>query len=112
MKRQQFQERYIHHHMEVVHTKYITFVPGLFFLSSIGRVLCQEKRRLRGRQFISMDNEYVTSDVRSNVAENAERREVSMQRKDSNELSVEGIGRLSAGRGIGLRGTVVTSMKK
>jgi len=58
-----------------------------------------------------MDNEYVTSDVRSSVAENFERCEVSTQRKDSNELSAEGIGRFGAGRTVGLTGTVVTSVK-
>ena len=59
-----------------------------------------------------MDNEYVTSDVQSSVAENFERREVSLQWKDSNELSAEGMGRLRAGRRVGLTGTVATSLKK
>jgi hypothetical protein len=58
-----------------------------------------------------MDNEYVTSDVRSVLAEYVERREVSTQRKDSNELSAEGTGRLGAECRVGLTGTVATSMK-
>jgi hypothetical protein len=62
--------------------------------------------------FISADNEYVTSDVRSRVAENVRRSEVSVQRRDSNELSAEGIGRFDAGRRFGVKDTVAALMKK